>query len=224
MFRPCPGTGSFDSISSDPAAQGTALGGASVANGYLTLDGTNGDAQFGTHLVPTSGDFTVSMFVRPAAKQTTFVEFISQGVSGAGFYLGYNPSGNFCATDFRPTTIPVRFQNDWVYLSLVRSGTTLQFLTIDGFGGVGALATVAGTLGLGGNDTRLGRQFDPFTEFFQGDIDEVRIYGNALNNAQLQALSTQREASFTAPEPASFALVGAGLALVGFTARRKRRS
>ena len=41
----------------------------------------------------------------------------------------------------------------------------------------------------GGTATRLGRQFDPFTEFFAGDLDDIRIYQGALTASEVATLA-----------------------------------
>ncbi len=69
---------------------GVLVNGANVSGGVLNLDGVDDYVQFSSHLVPTSGSYTVSLFARQSSTQSgSFVELISQGFSsGPGFYIG----------------------------------------------------------------------------------------------------------------------------------------
>jgi hypothetical protein len=40
-----------------------------------------------------------------------------------------------------------------------------------------------------GTNTRFGRQFDPFGEYFNGELDDVRICGNALSEADVARIA-----------------------------------
>ena len=87
-----------DASDGSGAADGHLLNGASVAGGSLQLDGNDDLVQFDSHLVPTSGNYSVSLFFKQNAAQSTFVEYISQGSTGGpGFYLGQNQSRQFRA-------------------------------------------------------------------------------------------------------------------------------
>ena len=73
--------------------------------------------------------------------------------------------------------------NTWAHLATTYDGTTLR-LFINGVQAGqlaigGSITTSAGALRIGGNNT--------WGEWFQGDIDEVRVYNRALNATELQA-------------------------------------
>jgi len=208
----------FDSgsvaIDSVGGANGTLFGGAAIVGGQLSLDGSSGYVQtLGNHIVPVSGDFTVYM----SAKQTAFgsghVELISQGATGTGFYIGYDPAHHIRITDSHQVTtidFPVDGKNHSYALTLADS--TANFY-ID--------AVLQGTFhgierGLGGDDTRFGDQFSSgcCPEFFHGFIDNVQVWNNALSSEEIAAI----------PEPETYAMLLAGLGLVGFMARCKKVS
>lgn len=185
---------------------GSLVGGASVGGGVLSLDGS-GYSEFGAHLIPTSGSYSVVLDFRLAGAQSGIHELISQGSSGAGFYIG---SGGGNGTAFRVTdswfNSGVTFPTDtlWHQVALVvdgSGGTSTFYLDGSALGVLGAvIATTAG-----GSHTRLGAQFGPHGEFFTGEIDNVRIYDSAIGSGELAGT----------PEPASFLLMlGAGASML----------
>ena len=191
---------------------GSLVAGASVGGGVLSLDGS-GYAEFGTHLISTSGSYSVVLDFRLAGAQSGIHELISQGSSGGpGFYIG---SGGGNGTTFRVTdswfNSGVTFPTDtlWHQVALVvdgSGGTSTFYLDGSALGFFGAaIATTTG-----GSPTRLGAQFGPHGEFFNGEIDNVRIYDSAIGSGELAGT----------PEPASFLLMlGAGAFML---ARRRK--
>ncbi len=203
------------------SANGTLLGGASVSGGVLHLDGVNDYVQFAQDLVPTSGSYSVAMFARQDAIQSNFIELISQGLSGGpGFYLGHDPAGNIRASDQWIST-GVAFPADFLFHHFA--------LTVDALLGTSRLyvdGVLRANLGFAitstssGTFTRLGRQFDPFTEFFDGAIDDVRIYDRALSGGEVAGLAG---VTTSTPEPTSLALCGTGAAFLLALGRRRKR-
>lgn len=205
-------------------ADGSLINGASVSGGLLILDGTDDYVQFGEKIVPTSGSYSVTLFARQSALQNgSIVEFISQGFSGGpGFYIGH-ASSQIRATDSWAST-GVAYPSDLVqhhFALTVDAGTSVSSFYIDG--------TLLGTLNAaitttsGGTNTRFGRQFEPFAEFFRGELDDVRVYSGALNATQVAAVATGASL-VAAPEMGTLALLGLGvLPIVAFAARRQRR-
>lgn len=198
-------------------ANGTLIGGAAVAGGQLVLNGTSAYVQFGTKIVPTSGSYTVALFARQTAAQPSYAELISQGFSsGPGFYIGHDPSHNIRVTDqWTVTGVPFPPVGSTAHLALtVDALTGRSRLYIDG--ALAATRNLAIATTTGGTNTRLGRQFDCCTEFFAGDIDELRVYGSALSRAEVAALAT------AVPEPSTVVLTATALLAVGGAARRRR--
>lgn len=56
-------------------------------------------------------------------------------------------------------------------------------------------------------------------EFATGSVDFIHVYNHALSQQEVAELDTAE-----VPEPASLGLIGAGLALVGWTRRRRERA
>lgn len=169
---------------------GVLLGGATVSSGALHLDGQTAHVQFPSQLVPASGSYTVAIFARQETRQFEHIELISQGHSGGpGFYIGHNPSGDIRVSDsWLNTGIP--FPQDAAmhhYAIVADAAAGRTTLYIDGVSQ--AELPLAITTTTGGHPTRLGRQFEPYAEFFNGDIDDVRIYDHNLSAGEIASLA-----------------------------------
>jgi len=72
--------------------------------------------------------------------------------------------------------------NTWTHLAVTHDGTTLRLYVNGAQVGsravAGSLLTSSGALRIGGNSI--------WGEFFQGSIDEVRIYNRALSPGEIQ--------------------------------------
>ncbi len=197
------------------SANGTLNSGAVANGGNLTLDGVAANVSFTQHIIPTSGAYSVAFFARQSALEGHYIEWISQGFSvGPGFYVGYDPGGQIRATDSWPATGKNFTANGaFQHIALVTTGTASS-LYVNGT----LAASLASGLNTtaGGDDTRFGTQFSGISEFFQGDIRDMRIYTGALSGQQVAALAST-------PEPGMMALLGAsGMTGAGFAMRRKR--
>ncbi len=177
---------------------GTLNGGATVANGALTLDGTSGYVSFAQNLIPATGSFTLSFWLR---NRTTgrIAEWISQGATLAGgFYVGTDATGQ------------IRVSDDWMATGVQAPPVDGLFhhvaITADSAGAATRLyidGTLRATLpqrvpgGPTGTFTRFGRQFDPYTEYTDGDLDEVKLARGVLTAAEVAAI---RAAGVSTPD------------------------
>jgi hypothetical protein len=208
-------SGVTDSVGTD---NGALVNGATVSGGVLNLDGVDDYVQFGTHIVPTTGAFSVAFFVQQVGGvQNNFIEWISQGAGGSNFYVGYSAGGN-------PIRISDAILNTGVgypaggamhHIAVTTTGSSTS-LYING-----VLANTFAT-GLpnsaGGTNTRFGRQYGSFSEFWRGTMDDVRIYSGALSGSQVAVLAAGGTA---VPEPSAVAML-AGLGVAGSALLRKR--
>ena len=194
------------------SANGTLNGGAAVEGGVLTIDGEPGSyAQFNSHIIPVTGDSTVSLDFQSLGAQSGTIELISQGFTTRGYFIGSNAGGDFRATDQWILT-GINFPTDsaWHKVALV-SNLGAQTLTLYLDGAMAGSTTLVFTSG--GSDTRLGAQFDCIfqdSENFLGNIDN--------DNALIHQEPTELTA---APEPSEFVLLGlGGVTLSGMRRRR----
>lgn len=208
----------FDTDASDSAgsANGTLSGGANVSGGMLNLDGSTGFVQFSSYLIPGSGNYSVAMFAKWTGGTVHLAEMISQGrTGGPGFFMGTDNTGKVRLTDTWQNT-GVNYPTD---------GALHHFaLTVDASGGAsyfyldGALKATfnsAITTTQVTTFTRLGRQFQDWTEYYHGSLDDVRIYNNTLSASEVANLAG-------VPEPGSALLAGIA-GLFGMTQFRRRR-
>ncbi len=162
---------------------GKLFGGASVVDGRLRLNGSDGFFQSSKPVIPPNQEFTISMRFRHEGNQPNqYIELASQG---ATFFLGRDFDG-----------ISIRAGNNWGAAGklwpldglwhgiAIASSANGTFLVIDG---VVVGETTAQTYG---QETgfRLGRQYDSWAEYFLGSIDDVRIYNRALSAAELESV------------------------------------
>lgn len=149
----------------------------------LSLDGTDDEVTTTLKLIPTSGDFTVQLWVKNRSN-SGFREFISQGASGDAFYLGINNlgTGELRAGDKWISTGAVLPLNQWTNLALVRSGTNAALF----MNGISVATTTNYSISTGGTNTAFGRQYGGISEFADSEIDEVRIWNTALTQAQIR--------------------------------------
>ena len=203
------------------SADGELLGGASVSGGALVLDGQNDFVQFASHLVPTAGaDFSVLLRVSiDAVQSASIVEFISQGVSNApGFYIGTDSTGaGFRLSDvYHAPNLALPSRGVFHDLFLTNGAGGFRF-SIDGVEVFSAAAV--GSYTALGSHTRLGRQFDPFGEFFHGEIDTLRVFDTVVTYAEANAPL----GGGAVPEPATWAMMLLGFAGLGAALRTRRR-
>lgn len=152
-------------------------------------------------------NFTVAYWVRSeVADQGGFKGIFASGPSGEmqfdsnnGVYRGITDAGNVSFAD------PV-VANQWDHIALTYDGTTTRWY----FNG-SEVGSNAANPDNSFQQIRLGinRNID---NAFNGDLDDVRIYDNALTAQDVAALAV-------IPEPSSLALLGLGTLLI---ARRRR--
>ncbi len=178
----------------------------------MTLNGVDGYVQFASHLIPT-GSYSVTFLAKGPATVTGWFEMISQG-GDYGWYIGGDPTaGTIRVTDEWMGT-GVLFPTDSKqhrYTLVVDDVADGWKLFIDGvpLATTSALSDVSATTG---TDTRLGRQYGNYEEYFGGTIGDLRIYSGALSDTQVNG-----------PEPSGLLLTAGGLCLLAMRRRTHLR-
>ena len=195
---------------------GTLYGGATVSGGYLHLDGSDDFVQLDGAIFPyaPTNDFSLYFAFTGHNPQYNYTEVVSQ--DGGSFYVGQDPGGNIRVGD-GAGSIGVAFPGgSGPHGFLLTSTTGGTNLYIDG-----ALAWSGGgyvsSYPYGGSVTRFGRQYGGWAEYFQGDIDTVRVFDGVATWAQASG------SVGNVPEPASWALMLGGFGLTGLGLRATRR-
>jgi len=202
------GAGVIDNVGGQ---NGTLVNGATVSGGVLSLNGASQFAEFGTKLIPGgAGGFSITMDAKETAPSGTFVELISQGFAFApGFYLGHDAAGNFRFGDQINSTSVAYPTDNAEHAFAITSGISGTIFYIDS--SVVFTSATQLLMPTGGTNTRLGAQYDSFGEYFNGTIDNVRIYDGVLTASEVTGV----------PTPATMALFVVGLVGLG-VARRMR--
>jgi hypothetical protein len=177
--------------------------------GALQFDGVNDwvtitDSTLATSPLKLTTGMTISAWVNPANMsgwETILMK--ERGTTGEGLlsyalyahdgaplalgtprpagYVRVNPTASTTDRAVRgATTVPL---NVWTHLAVTYNGSTMTFF-VNGVAqtpvtvGSGAIAETNGAIRIGGNNSSTG-------EFFQGLIDEVRVYNRALSAAEI---------------------------------------
>jgi len=192
------GTGTTAADSSGNGNTGTLANGpvwtSGIAGNALYFDGIDDSVTIlDSNTLNPSSSFTVSAWVNPA---TTFTDFRSILVKNYRYYLyssvaGYCgdgiPLGGFSEVTNNTVCQPAPLAaNTWTHLSLTYDSSTLMLYR----NGV-AVATAAASETPSPTTGNLQIGASQYGEYFQGLIDEVRIYNRALTNIEIQTIYQQ---------------------------------
>jgi len=169
------------------------ISGATWATGHsgsaLSFDGLNDYINAGTNSVlDLNGAMTISAWVRPVGWSTGSIgAIVTRGAGGGTGYEFYTRqvSNSYALWDINPaviSTIGPTF-GEWQHAAVVVDGSTYRFYVNGEDAGTGSWS-----LSPSGINPLLIGSFDGSSEFFNGSIDELRIYNYALSNAEIQDL------------------------------------
>ena len=157
-----------------------------AGGGSWSFDGSNDYIQFPAKVTPSaSTPFTVSVWCR-RNRNSTVEELLSEwtfATSSNAFFLGFDGT-------------LVRFSDNWLGINVSGAGTTNVWMNIVAintvsnayiyFNGTLAATKGSGFTYTGSGPLTIGRQ-GQFTEFFQGNISDVRVYNRALSATEILA-------------------------------------
>ena len=156
----------------------------------LSFDGVNDWVTIGdTAALDLTTGMTLEAWVAPSTLSGWRTALLKERPGGLAYSLytsgdGTRPSGYVAAPGdvavIGSASLPV---NSWAHVALTYDGATLR-LFVNGVQVIAralssAITTSTGVLRIGGNSV--------WSEFFQGRIDEVRIYNRALTATEIQA-------------------------------------
>lgn len=209
-----------------PSADLGALNYVIVAGSGASVIGKDGDTNGAYHFLRSSnqnlstsnvtptglangGEITVAAWVNPASRPApseiyTVVGHYANTPNTEGFYLElwnsggttqniyWSPSGGASAY-YAPVNLPL---NAWTHVAVKQAGTTVTFY----INGVPLLPTASTPAALKPTTASvpiyIARRADG--HYFDGKIDDVRIYNNALSHLQIRQLATQIPAGLVA--------------------------
>ncbi len=157
--------------------------------GYANLtsvrfDGTDDYIETNGPVIPSSGDFTVSVWAREDVSVNDLKEMLSQGTAGNAFYMGYNGEfDNYRLGDtWAGTTFPYHNDSNWHHYAIVKTATNTYFY-LDGVLRESLGSAIANP---SGTNFRIGRQYGGFGEYWDGNISHVLVANTAFSQAEVQ--------------------------------------
>lgn len=149
----------------------------------LSFNGINQYVVTPGAVIPTSGDFTVSVWAKNLGALSGNIEILSQGASGNAFYIGYSGT-TVRLGDTWASAGNYPNDNAWHNFTVVKTATN-AYLYTDGV----LTQTHGSTIANPAPTTfRIAQQYgDQFSEYWNGGIDEVKVWNRALSSCEVSA-------------------------------------
>ena len=173
---------SFTTLAVQPqAASAAALSLSSTGDYAISLNGSNAYGDTVGAVIPTSGDYTVEAWVYDSSTDG-MREAVAQGDDVSNFYMGDIWGGTRVAG---ANDAPPIKKAQWFHMA-VTHGANGSFLWINGQ----AKMQSYGLGNPGDYNLNIGRQFLNYGEFWQGKIDEVKIWNTDRSNMVASDMNT----------------------------------
>jgi chitodextrinase len=172
-------------------------------NGALVFNGTNAAVNvIDSPSLRLTSAMTLEAWVNPATVTSAWRDVIYKGndnyylmgtTTNSGIFAGGGTFGGANANAYGSTALPI---NTWSHIAVTYDGTALRVYLnatlVTTLARTGAITTSANPLQIGGDSI--------FGQFFQGAIDEVRIYNRALAQPEiLTDMNTPLGTAFVPP-------------------------
>jgi hypothetical protein len=154
----------------------------------LWLDGSSAWINFTNAVIPTAGDFTVEAWAYSSGPDG-YHDILSQGSGGNAFYLGYRSWKARAGDGWEYIGSVTWPQNAWHHFAVVKSSTN-TLLFIDGVQVAAKGSAIPNPAA--STPLRFGRQYGGNGEYWNGDLDEVRIWNVARAATDIAANLTNR--------------------------------
>ncbi len=173
-----------------------------VPAGALNFDGVDDYVQFTDPNLGAS-DFTLEQWIKPTVAQNAYLLTtrtseggqpgnwfaVSLGINGnLALELGGSPgSGGFSANTYTAmgTATNVIAIGNWNHIAVVRSGNSLK-LYVNGLEKANSITAITNTLTTGNNILRFGGSVNFNSQWFNGSLDETRIWNIARTQCEIQ--------------------------------------
>ncbi len=167
----------------------------------LNFDGSDDYVTFNANIPTENSTFTASMWVNPISGSGVFTKHNASGASGVGnqgFFLNYNlAGGRFYFYQYNSSgtytslgsTVGSALANQWVHYTMVRDvsgGNATITIYINGVRN--ASGTVNNIADMASQVLTLGKYSYTSAAYFNGLIDEVRVYNRALSPDEIKRL------------------------------------
>ena len=203
----------------------------------LSLDGINDYANRPNSAPLTSdGNFTISLWAYQNDPSPVQQRYLGWGIAGGRAFMGPYAAGTGAITAGIGSSTTITFtdasatplQNTWQHWAFVRSGTSAS-LYLDGSLVQSLTVAIDGGTISSANELHIGRQYGAFAEYFDGLLDDVAIWDEALDAEQILNVVNFGAQNFDGvppiPEPSSLLLLGLGaFGLIRCHRSRGRRS
>lgn len=165
------------------------LGGALVDGDLLDLSGDGAYVEFTQPLVPTAGSFSLSFFILNRTPDPEPAAYLSQGLEASHLRVGQGDVGNW--TIWSGAQIPESAPGvDGLFRHVVvtvnRSTNQYQLYVNNQL----RESSFIVSFDPGGTPLRLGRGAGTLGDYFDGQLDELRIYSGVITAAEVAALWT----------------------------------
>lgn len=154
-------------------------------NSALELNGIDQTIEVNNTVIPDTGDFTVEVWAKNNHIFGT-QEILSQSNSsaiGEEFYIGHDYLGKIrCGDSWVTSSVNYPTDGAWHHFALTKNQDS-TYLYLDGE----CVDSVAYAIkNPAGEQFFIGRQYEPYLEYFNGSIDEVRIWNTARTSQEIK--------------------------------------